>query len=277
MANMNSATVLLGILPALLPLVGSDTAETSLLGVRRPLFAMLLAVSSPSVSPIRAFVYPNPREMLEKHELGLDVQSLRASTGTLVALIQYIVAIGAVANVVELGAELSYMTVSSWGPNETYLIYLWTFLALPVYACGLVCLRLRVHIVREHASPEQSGIRHRLAAWAWGEFTPCIFHGPIRLQLRRETYGYIFISWFTATGTVLHLVYGVLVFSSLLFISVQDAAAVVIRYLASAVLSRALVMYEISGMRQASRSSDATDGIGLDAGGRMDAFAIAKV
>jgi hypothetical protein len=43
--------------------------------------------------------------------------------------------------------------------------------------------------------------------------------------------------------------YGTLVFSSILFISAQDAVKVAARYLASTLVCRVILMFEIMGMR----------------------------
>jgi hypothetical protein len=49
---------------------------------------------------------------------------------------------------------------------------------------------------------------------------------------------------------VAHIIYGTVVFASILFICAQDAVSVVSRYLASALVCRVIVMIEISGMRE---------------------------
>lgn len=59
-ANMASATVILGLLPSTLSLAGSNTAETGLLMLRRPMLAFLLGAGSPAINPPRTFEYLDP-------------------------------------------------------------------------------------------------------------------------------------------------------------------------------------------------------------------------
>jgi hypothetical protein len=53
-------------------------------------------------------------------------------------------------------------------------------------------------------------------------------------------------------------------FSSLLFISVQDAVSVVGRYFVSAMICRAIVAFELAGMRKASMVQDPVYPRGID-------------
>jgi len=47
-----------------------------------------------------------------------------------------------------------------------------------------------------------------------------------------------------------HIVFGTLTFSSLSFISVRDAVSVAAMYMVSAMFCQAVLMYELSGMRE---------------------------
>ena len=55
--NMNTAAVLLGLLPTILYTLSSTTAETALLSLvaRRPLLTLLLSAGSPAAAPLRPF------------------------------------------------------------------------------------------------------------------------------------------------------------------------------------------------------------------------------
>ncbi|KAH8585554.1 hypothetical protein B0O99DRAFT_696354 [Bisporella sp. PMI_857] len=54
-AEMASAGVLLGLMPTIIASAGSTLADTALLVSKRPLLAFLLAIESPSVTPLRIF------------------------------------------------------------------------------------------------------------------------------------------------------------------------------------------------------------------------------
>ena len=247
-ANCGSAGVLLGILPSILALVGSTTAGMALLGLRRPLLALCLAAGSPAVSPIRTFEYHDPIEALEKRDHSMSVGQLGCMGKVIITLIEYGLALAAVANVLELGLELGYQTVSSWTAHSTWTVLLWTFIALPVHIAGSLSLRLQVR-VKAKSLDGLNRVRGRpssvLTEWFYNEFTPCACQNQHQLASKPESVAFLLTSWFTSTLTVLHITYGTLVLSSLLFISVGDAAPVVARYLASSLICRAVVMLEL--------------------------------
>ena len=60
---------------------------------------------------------------------------------------------------------------------------------------------------------------------------------------------FLLLSWLTEVGRVLHTFFGIIVFASVLFIVVTDAAGVAFRYLARVVCCRALAAYKIAVLR----------------------------
>ena len=61
------------------------------------------------------------------------------------------------------------------------------------------------------------------------------------------------IAWLLGIGAVIHTILGTLVLSSLLFFSVTDSVIIVARYMASAVVCRAVARLELSGLRAATK------------------------
>lgn len=254
-ANMAAAAVLLGLLPTILAFVGSSTAEISLLGLRRPIFALCIATGAPATSPIRAHEYDDPIKKLlhgstgqidDIYARGLMKQWAKAT----VSILEFTLLGLALANVIELAMELGYRTVSSFAPVQTWLILFWLALAPVIHVCGIASLRAHVNIRRADTRGTRS-IWQALAGWISDEIRPCADHDRWSLEEQRETFLFLMVSWCTALGTVFHIFYGTLVFSSLLFISVQDAVPVVARFLGSAAICRGLLMFELRGMRQA--------------------------
>ena len=66
-----------------------------------------------------------------------------------------------------------------------------------------------------------------------------------------ESWVTIFAMQLADATSFVHLVFGTLVFSSLMFIATLDAAKVVLRYMISGLLCRCVLLYELSGMRAA--------------------------
>jgi len=219
----------------------------SLLGLRRPLFALFLAAGSPAVSPIRAFDYRIPIESLKGGEKHVKMLTLDKTGQRLVVFAEWVLALAAIINVMQLGTQLGFMTVSTFASVDTWTVVFWSVLAVVIHIAGNVSLRLMVRVEPNTRSPKRHGL---FLSWLLDELTPSANLEQMTLYLRQESYWFLFMSWATATGTVLHTIYGTLILSSLIGISVQDTLLVVARYFISALVCRALVMFELSGMRK---------------------------
>lgn len=244
-ANMASASVVLGILPTTLGLVGSTTAETGFLALRRPLLSLLLACGTPAVSPVRTFEYRDPIDLLRTKHNSINVPKFKPKTAAIIVILQYVLALLAVANLAHVSWELSVKTVCSFSSDSAFQPALWGFLALVIHFAGCLAVVLRFHCQSSESTTGERTWARRIKT----EFQLTALHSPATLHCREETYFFIFCSWCTSTGTVLHIMYGTLVFSSILFISAQDSVKVAIRYLFSTLICRVILMFEIMGMR----------------------------
>ncbi len=75
-ANLNSAAVILGIMPTLLSSIGPSIAETSLLSAHRPFLSLLISMGAPAIWPTRIFKYKDPIQALEGHDM-LNLKPVR--------------------------------------------------------------------------------------------------------------------------------------------------------------------------------------------------------
>ncbi|KAF2718658.1 hypothetical protein K431DRAFT_296658 [Polychaeton citri CBS 116435] len=242
-ANMASAAVLLGLLPTILAMVGSSTIETGILALKRPVLAFFLAAGTPSVNPIRTFEYHDPQEILQLRDGALRMPELSGVMVTAVGVTQYLLAFGAVGNLAVVSYQLSVQTICSFAQETAFLPALYAFLAVAIHIAGstAVALRYRFH--------DTSGRKKSVWAIFMQEITPSCNQDRSYLAPVKETPMFVILSWLTSTGTVLHIVFGTLVFSSLIFLQTQDALGVVLQYFASALVCRLILMYELSGMR----------------------------
>lgn len=290
-ANMAAAAVLLGLLPTTLSLVGSNTVETGVLALRRPLLAALLAAGMPSVAPIRLFDYDDPAELLlgRPPPAGLRVPApTHAGVLAAAALAEYLLAAAAVANLGHLSYLLCVRAVCSFSSDTAFHPALWAFLALAMHVWGAATVRLRLRIldpedlvvvvgggapqkppsrlpsdgswsdpsglVRTGTSGCLAGFWHGLSRLAAAEFQPSFWgRGEIVVVEKERSNLFIITNWASSIFTVLHIIYGTLIFSSLLFISTADAVKVVARFLASTVACRITLVFEISGMQKRAR------------------------
>ncbi|KAB8273842.1 hypothetical protein BDV30DRAFT_238369 [Aspergillus minisclerotigenes] len=252
-SNMAAASVLLGLLPTILSLAGSSTAETGLLAQRRPFLAFLLAAGAPAVSPIRTFDYRDPLQVVctssDSVRLLPALQSRRTWRFAII-LIQYLLAASAVVNVAHTSWQLGVQTLCSFSTETTFHPLLWTFSALIIHILGAIAVNRRIRIVELSADPPVTFLR-KARRRVSEEFRLSADQAKASLTFKQQSYTFICTSWCTSTGTILHLIYGTLTFSSIVFISTQDALGVVARYLASTIICRVILMFEIHGMRMA--------------------------
>lgn len=248
---MSAAGVLLGLLPSILTLVAPSIVENGLLSMRRPGLGFLLALGSPMVSPIRVFDLQDPQDVLRAVNTDsgqiLQVGSMRALA---ISLLEYMLAMGSLVNCVALAYEIGIKTICSFASAVIYLPLLWTMTPFVIHALAIWSIRLRVRLVAQPVEVEIEG-----PSWAFlsHEARLSMVQPPFRLEGKPKTFLSNSVFWFTTICTLTHIIFGTLVFSSIIFVSVQDAVTRIwIRYLVSALVCRAIFVFEFSGMRKVS-------------------------
>ncbi|KAH7020816.1 uncharacterized protein B0I36DRAFT_367301 [Microdochium trichocladiopsis] len=228
-ANLAAAGVVLGFLPSILSLVGTSTAESGILSMRRPLLALLLAAGAPVVSPLRMFELTRADQHVpgftaanyDEVFMGLSDRLRgdhpgRNRVALLVCCVQYLLALGAVANLYVMSYELSVKAVCSFATDTTYHPLLWAVIALAIHGGGAVAMRLRYRdtgtagdgfrrlVADEEADAASAGnnrnhrnnnrhnnrrnknLVHRVRSFIYHEFTPSIIQDPtLTLSLRQ--------------------------------------------------------------------------------------------
>jgi hypothetical protein len=248
-ANMASAAVLLGILPTMLSLAGSTTAETGLLSLRRPLLAFMIGAGAPAVNPTRTFNYGDPHELMAIRKKSLKMRRPEGAWALAIMLFEYALAGAAVTNLGIVSWQLCIRTITGFAEDTAYLPALWAFLAACVHIFGAIAVAMRIRIYE--ISSEGLYRQRKFMRVIRDEFKLSSNQPKATLDLTDETLWFLGVSWFTAFGTVVHIIFGTLVFSSILFITTLDAVRVVFQLLGSTCVCRAILMYELSGMRQA--------------------------
>jgi hypothetical protein len=267
--NFAVSAVLLGLLPTALGLLGSNPAEAGLLAYRRPLLALLLSLSSPVFAPIRAHEYFDPAKQLYKHT-GAASHGLASEMILLVLVMQYVVAIGCVVSTTFVVYDLSTRTVCVWAPDIWFLPIIWMLLGTVILALGAVTVWSRVELKqRDHEMKLWEGLwetiksRGRRAQRQQQQHPPgekqtvlstewslsCQQTAVDAIQ-RKTTNRFLFLAWFTSACTVFHLMFGTVLLSGALFIAPVDALKVAARFFFSTVMCRAVVMYELQGVRE---------------------------
>ncbi|KAI0418303.1 hypothetical protein F5X98DRAFT_374100 [Xylaria grammica] len=228
-ADMGAASVLLGLLPTTLSIVGSGPFETGLLAQTRPFLALMLALGSPVMYRIRIFDYPNLVDMFQHKKVpSLFHSSQEELTRRWSSL----------SNLAPVPSS-----VSSCKPNTFPLG--WIFLGIPVHLIGAYAFFLCVSLqpIPGHV-PSNTVMR-----WAKHEFRLSSRQPPLLLRFHDESIKFIVTAWICSNSILVHLFYGTVVFSSVLLIGSADTVIVIPRYWHSAVLCRLVLMFEISGIK----------------------------
>ncbi|KAJ5176532.1 uncharacterized protein N7482_002409 [Penicillium canariense] len=250
--NMASASVALGLMPTILTFLGSSTAEVALLSRRRPLLAVMIALGSPAVNPLPTFVYPNPVADLKEREGRLLLNHLSALSNfraAILILTEYLIVIAAIVNVTTASYYTGLWTITNISCSTTWYPIVWVFVTICLHLMGMLSLALRAETIRGAGTTRS--IKARVTEWIQHEFKPCITHEKLALNWKQENIAFIFVSWLTSIATVVHLLYGTIAFSSLVFIGWIDSTQIIARFMASAIICRAVLMFELAGMRNA--------------------------
>lgn len=173
----------------------------------------------------------------------------------LVVGLQYGLAAASTINVATICWALGERTVLAWAPNSVVFPGVWALLAVGMHLFGATAVSLR--FAMDAQKPRNDGL------WNWWkrrlrqEFELCCAHLPAKLAFRSDkTPWFLLMSWFAATCTLAHIIFGVFTFSGMLFIGFGDALKVAIRLMASAVLCRIIVIFELSGMQRVVEVAD---------------------
>ncbi|RSL77496.1 hypothetical protein CEP51_009036 [Fusarium floridanum] len=254
-ANMAVTAILLALLPAGLVQFGPSMAEISILSTRRPFLATLLGFGLMS---------PNPAEfdfegILEKAGKGsASLPPIKALDGryfiakVLVSLVEYVIAMGATANCFFQIYRFTYLAISLAplvayvpGVPEAATLFGWAFLNLPLYLLSFVVFALAFH--RATPQPRFNKRRNRFIEFIIAELTPCGQGPALRLQRRegRETLQRLLGS-LTRLIAGLHIIVGTTLIGSIVLIPLGDCLPVIYSFVFAAILTRAVLSYEIS-------------------------------
>lgn len=259
-ANMAVTAILLALLPAGLVQFGPSMAEISLLSTRRPVLATFLGFGLMS---------PNPTEfdfegILEKASNdGVPLIPIRALDGrhfiakVLVSFIEYAIAMGATGNFFYQVYRFTYHAVSLApmvvflpGVPETATLFGWAFLNLPIYLLSFVVFALTFR----RTTPRQ---RNRLVEFILDELTPCGQGRDLGIE-RRQDRKFLQRLLGNAVRLVggLHIILGTVLIGSIVLIPLADSLPVIYSFVFAALLTRAVLSYELNGLARRTTRPD---------------------
>lgn len=237
-SNFASAQVLLGLLPTILGFFGPTIAEVSALSTYKPLLAVTLALGSPAIHVVRIlrridlnepFTRPLSRSSHRWPRWVLRQKPfLRSSFWGL----SYVAAVAAIANNVWISVYTDLRTIMGWRCGVLFMPLAWGLAAVFVHALGMIAIRIQLS--NSHGPFIRSAVKSTIFQIA-NKRVDCV---------RSEI-----LLWVASFCAVIHLTIGVLVLSSLVFISATEAFQVFLQYALSAVVCKIIMNMELANMR----------------------------
>ncbi|KAJ2900240.1 hypothetical protein MKZ38_002522 [Zalerion maritima] len=236
-AGMSSAQVILGITPSILSIMGPSSEEFATLSVvgMRPILSSLLAVAAPSVFSSRAFEMVQPRDVLGSGR-GSSFSNGRITwKRRALVLGEYLLVLSALGNTGLLSYQAGIRTANPISGNFVFFPAVWAAMAVPIHVTAVVLVRLRARLVSKNPP----------GFWAR---ELCLPSEPasIFVQWGEKTKGFVAGGWLHSIFIIGHLIFGTVIFSSLQFIGQADAIGVLGRYMASVLVCRMVLMYELA-------------------------------
>ena len=140
-ADMQSATIVLGLTPTILAYLGPTVGELALLSSRRPVLATLLALGAPAIFAIRPFELYKPGDALTKDSGAFVLHKQSLLKAAVMGAVQYLMITLAAINCLLNSLQLGSSTILSWKCRWSYLELAWNFMPLASHLCAAVSLR----------------------------------------------------------------------------------------------------------------------------------------
>lgn len=175
-SNYASAQVVLGLVPAVLLLIGPSIAEVAAISTRRPLLAVLIALGCPTSYLVRVFrrvdirepLMPTDRsiigttlgEYLTKRTSGsatlVDANGMtkrchRQVTVHIVDIAMYALALLAIANGVQISIYTDLRTISGWRCGALFMPMVWFLMSVVEHGWGMIAVRVHRWPDRQNA------------------------------------------------------------------------------------------------------------------------------
>jgi hypothetical protein len=249
-AELASAAVILGLAPAVLQLMSASYLDTAMLAYRRPGLAFLLSMASSGVRPLTATEYDDFVTTMGIDPFHTNFGKSRSFwIPTVVSILEYLVAIGAVVNNAYLAYQLSTWAVCTFAPAEDFLPAIWTAAAVALHIGGYLAARLKIS-VNGRDERREANRGGKLWHGILTELTPTSWQSRLEVKTADKHNGwFLVLVSLLYVGDTLQAFFGTLILSSLVFISVSDSALIVIRLMASALFARGILIYELAGFR----------------------------
>jgi hypothetical protein len=277
-SNYASAQVVLGLIPAVLLLIGPSIAEVAAISTRRPLLAVLVALGCPTSYLGRVFRRVDIREPLEPIDRSIigtklgkyltDGKSGNAGVvdasntikrhshpfvGYVADLAMYVLALLAVANGVQISIYTDLRTISGWRCGALFMPMVWFLMSVVEHGWGMIAAQIqsrRVHTGTGPQSTPQSNSKLSATRWLFSWPRSLLVSDLYTQILRAEPTPWSeFVFWIAQASALVHMIFGIFELSSLVFISALESVQVFARFALSIVLCQIVVQIELAIIR----------------------------
>lgn len=238
-SNFQSASIVLGLVPGILMLIGPTVAEVAVLSTYRPLLAILLAIGTPATFVTTLFQQVNVEEpfsrsttrLLERWSIWMSKRD-PAARAMLLAF-YHAMALLAIANNARNSVHLDLRTICGWRCGALFLPLGWSLSGILVHAPGMLAIRLPLNIAGK------ASISSPIKSTAFEK---------ARLGARSTASDLLF--WIATFFAFIQLIFGILDLASLVFISTLEAVNVFLLYAASTMSCQGILLLELADMRR---------------------------
>ncbi|KAI0834865.1 hypothetical protein F5Y06DRAFT_149911 [Hypoxylon sp. FL0890] len=274
--NYQGASIFLGLAPYILSTLGPTVAELSLLSVHRPFLSFLISLGAPVSTPTRVFDFDDPRDLLSGKGRNLAIGRIAGWLAILISAVQYVLAGLAATNVISTMIAVGQKTTLAWACTTQFAPLLWAVLASFVavvamagtlmikwtYPSGDCRYGKTSTYVGRHTN---IGYAPRLIALFWrnigqalrSEITICANRNDRAFGHGREKHTKlpklaVFLHIAAGCMSFVLFLFGTAVFSALQLVTFIDAfARIIARLIASSVICRLILIFELAGLRGA--------------------------
>ncbi|ETS75771.1 hypothetical protein PFICI_12715 [Pestalotiopsis fici W106-1] len=259
---MSSSSLVLGLSPILLSSIGPTISEIGLLSLRRPILSLLLTFGTVGVYPSRILSYVDDSALDiigEPTTLAVFLNETRVhdtvrKRAAAISVAQYVVVALAVFNVFYTSWQLGVATVLNFVCQSSFMPLVWTTLPAFIHLPAALALRANKKKPATVSTSESTRAMNCSKSLIRPSLTSEVtLHAmreePIDLAALRPTPMLIFWRWVATVLSFVHVLVGIVIFSSLLFTMTTDAAIILLRYAASALACRLIIIFELGGIR----------------------------
>lgn len=275
--TIQSSAVLLGLVPILLSTAGPSLMELALLSLRRPFLAALLSLGTAAVFPTRplSFYDDTPRIALNRMRMGPTTRickkflparmaGVRRSRACFIILgfVEYVLALAAVFNVMYTSWQLGTNSIYVLDCVASYFPLLWVIIPVSIHGlmCGAFHLDYKKKKKKRKAKTSRDDVELAVTVRAnpppsttstkWSRLALHIIPSAAQPSMLADVIDEpsMVVDLVHKISTMLgfaQVIYGVIIFSSCIFVAAADAAAILLRYLASVVVCRVLVAFDL--------------------------------